>query len=251
MTVSSREQFNAHADKYVTSDVHRFGPSLPVLLEFAAPDKADVALDVATGTGNTALAMAPFVSSVKGVDLASKMLEGARSRAAEESVTNVEFLEGSAESLPFPDSSFTLVTSRHAPHHFRDASKFLSEVARMLRPGGRFVMADQVTLKAENQAWVDEFQRTRDPSHFTQRTVRAWQELAVAAGLTWVQDTTVPYRLEFDWWTQQSGCTPEQIAQLTQLLERAPEEIRLERRTDGSPLAHFEPMLVVRLEKVD
>lgn len=249
MAVSSDRQFNAHAEKYAASHVHRSGPSLPVLLELAAPVSSDTALDVATGTGNTALALASFVEHVTGLDMATKMLEQARKRALEDGVGNAVFIEGSAEALPFPDERFDLVTSRHAPHHFRDAQAFLSEVARVLRLGGRFVMADQVTLEARNRNWVDEYQRTRDPSHWTQRTIDEWYELARHARLEWITHQVVPYRLEFDWWTQQSGCTPERVARMIQMLEVAPDEIRLERHPDGTPLAHHEPMLVVRLEK--
>jgi SAM-dependent methyltransferase len=247
MTVSSDTQFNANAEKYAASHVHKFGASLPVLLEMAQPVLTDRALDVATGTGNTALTIAPFVSSVIGLDMAVKMLEQAKKRALEEGFTNANFLEGSAEDLPFDDSSFSLVVSRHAPHHFRDVPKFLSEVVRVLEPGGRFVMADQVTLEAPNKSWIDEFQRTRDPSHFMQRTIEEWQELARVAGLSWTTHQIVPYRLEFDWWTEASGCTSERLVKLIELLEHVPDEIRFERKPDGSPLAHHEPMLVVRL----
>lgn len=250
MTVPSDQQFNQHAQNYASSHVHRFGASLPVLLEFAAPSEEDVALDVATGTGNTALALAPRVKHVTGLDVAARMLEQARQRAEDEGIGNASFFEGSAEDLPFPGSSFDLVTSRHAPHHFRDVQRFLLEVARVLKPGGRFVLADQVTLEARNQAWVDSYQRTRDLSHFAQRTVIEWQRLAREAGLTWVKDQIVPYRLEFPWWTSMAGCSAEQVSSLRALLEHAPEEIRLERDMDGTPLAHHEPMLVARLEKV-
>ena len=251
MTRNSETQFNALANQYASSHVHRFGASLPVMLELADPKPSGIMLDIATGTGNTALTFAPFVSHVTGVDLAVKMLEAARARALEEGVMNAVFLEGSAENLPFADASFDLVTSRHAPHHFRDAAQFLLEVARVLKPNGRFVMADQVTLEAGNQAWVDEYQRTRDGSHFTQRTAQQWQNLARAAGLRIVRDSIVPYRLEFAWWTRMAGCTSEQISRLLQLLETAPDEIQLERDPDGSVVAHTEPMLVVRCEKVD
>jgi SAM-dependent methyltransferase len=250
MTVSSDTQFNANAEKYAASHVHKFGASLPVLLELAQPNTNDRALDVATGTGNTALTIAPFVSSVIGLDIAVKMLEQAQKRALEEGFSNADFLEGGAEALPFADSSFSLLVSRHAPHHFRDVPKFLSEVARVLEPGGRFVMVDQVTLEAHNKTWIDEFQRTRDPSHFTQRTIEEWQDLARDAGLNWITHQVVSYRLEFDWWIAQSGCTPERLTKLIELLEHAPNEIKLERKLDGSPLAHHEPMLVVRLEKI-
>ena len=251
MTISSDQQFNALAERYATSHVHKFGPSLPVLLELAVPIPSDIVLDVATGTGNTALAIAPHVSSVIGLDMAVKMLERGQKRALEEGITNAQFLEGSAEDLPFPEASFTLIASRHAPHHFRNVPKFLSEVARVLKTGGRFAMADQITLRAENKSWVDEYQRTRDPSHFTQRTISEWQALARDAGLEWISSSIVPYRLEFEWWTTQSGCTPERISRLIELLKIAPHEIELERNADGSPLAHTEPMLVVRLEKVE
>jgi SAM-dependent methyltransferase len=250
MTVSSDTQFNANAEKYAASHVHKFGASLPVLLDMAQPVLTDRALDVATGTGNTALTIAPFVHHVTGLDMAVKMLERAAHLAFEKVISNADFLEGSAEALPFDDSSFSLVVSRHAPHHFRDVPKFLSEVVRVLEPGGRFVMADQVTLESANKSWIDTFQRTRDPSHFTQRTIEEWQGLARAAGLSWITHRVVPYRLEFDWWTEASGCTPERIATMLEMLERVPDEIRLERNTDGSPLAHHEPMLVVRLENI-
>ena len=110
-------------------------------------------------------------------------------------------------------------------------------------------MADQVTLEAANRDWVDEYQRTRDPSHFTQRTVQEWQELARAAGLRPVRESIVPYRLEFAWWTGMAGCKDAQISKLLELLEYAPDEIQLKRHADGSPLAHSQSMLVVRFEQ--
>lgn len=249
----SAKQFNARADQYAASEVHRFGPSLPVLIEYAAPTQADLALDIATGTGNTALALAPHVARVTGVDLAEKMLAHAQARAAEEGHANANFVQGSAEALPFADATFTLVTSRHAPHHFRQLERFLAEAYRVLHSGGRLVVADQISPTPELQPWLDRYQTTRDPSHYAQRTVQAWRDLAEQAGFVWVGETLVPYRLDFDWWTKQSGCTPETVARLReQVAALTPAERELvgaEFDEAGQLIAHTDQMMVVRLEK--
>lgn len=250
---SSEQQFNAQSDKYASSEVHRFGASLPVLIEYAAPTPQDVALDVATGTGNTALALAPHVAQVVGLDMAAKMMAHAQKRAAEEGRRNSIFVRGSAEDMPFPDGAFTLVTSRHAPHHFLHLDRFLAEAYRVLKPGGRLVIADQISPSAEIKPWLDEFHTTRDPSHFTQRTVPEWRELTGAAGFSWVKDTLVPYRMDFDWWTQQSGCTPETIqklrGQMHTLSDAHRQDILAEFGGQGELVAHTDFMLVARLER--
>ena len=147
--------FDRNARRYAESPVHQSGPSLAVLLRLAEPGPGDVALDVATGTGHTALAVAEHAAEVIGLDVSSKMLAEARRLAAEQGRANVRFVEGSAEALPFPDGQFTLVTSRHAPHHFRSVETFLAEVFRVLKAGGRFVIADQISPAADDQAWID------------------------------------------------------------------------------------------------
>jgi ubiquinone/menaquinone biosynthesis C-methylase UbiE len=250
---ASRDQFNAHADRYAVSEVHRHGPSLPALLDLAAPTPQDRALDVATGTGNTALALAPRVGEVVGLDLAEGMLAHARTRAEAEGHAHATFQPGSAEALPFADASFTLVTSRHAPHHFLHLDRFLSEAFRVLEPGGRLVVADQISPTPELQPWLDRYQTLRDPSHHAQRTAAAWRTLAGAAGFRWTRETTVPYRLEFGWWTAQSGCTPETVAQLREHAAALGPEQReaagLHYDGSGTLIAHIETMLVVRLDR--
>lgn len=249
---ASSAQFNAHASKYAVSEVHGRGPSLPVLLEYAAPTQQDRALDVATGTGNTAHALSPFVGEVVGLDLAEGMLAHARQRAQDDGQINASFVVGSAEDIPLPAASFTLLTSRHAPHHFLNLDRFLAEAFRVLENGGRLVIADQISPTPAAQLWMDEYQTLRDPSHHAQRTVEAWQALAAAAGFVWTQEILVPYRLDFAWWTAQSGCTPETMQRLrdhADALSEAERQAAGLEYSGGELVAHHEQMMVVRLEK--
>lgn len=249
---SSREQFNKQAALYATSPVHRYGPSLPVLVEMAAPKPSDLVLDVATGTGNTALALAPQVGKAIGLDLASGMLGQARARAAAEEIRNVEFLPGSAEELPFPDDEFSLVVSRHAPHHFHRLDQFLREVRRVLKPSGRFVFADQISPLKEIADWVDRWEQTRDPSHFRQRTVVEWRELTEAIGFSWVRHQFVPYELPFDWWVKQAGCDEETVRKLEHQADSAGDVVRREMGlkfdNSGRVESFLEQMLVAKLQ---
>ena len=251
---SSKDQFNANARKYAVSDVHRAGPSLPVLLQLAAPSSEDYALDVATGTGHTALAVACYVKGVVGLDIASKMLEQARRLAIEQKISNCKFMEGSAEALPFPSKQFSLVTSRLAPHHFRRVNVFLAEVRRVLTGDGRFVMADQITPSIEMLDWVNGWERTRDPSHFEQRTVEQWKSETAKACFKWIEHQIVPYHLEFAWSVKQAGCDEDTIDKLVEHATKADAFLResfgLEFDESGRVLSFQEPVVVVRLEKI-
>jgi SAM-dependent methyltransferase len=108
-------------------------------------DRADLhagwrVLDVATGSGNAAIAAARLGCTVVGLDYVPSLLDRARRRAAAECL-HAEFVEGDAEALPFPDASFDAVVSvfgaMFAPDHTRTAAELL----RVCRPGGRIALA--------------------------------------------------------------------------------------------------------------
>src|SRR5438105_4916398 len=105
-----RARFARNAANYVTSAFHADSALLDEVVALAVPQPTDVVLDVATGTGNTAFALAPHVARVVGLDLTPEMLDQARRLAAERGVANVEWVVGDAQQLPFPDASFDLYT---------------------------------------------------------------------------------------------------------------------------------------------
>lgn len=250
-TTESKDQFDKQAALYAVSPIHRKGPSLPYLVDYAAAKSADRVLDVATGTGNAAFALAPFAGEVIGIDVAEQMLEQSRKRASEEGIHNVQFQVGDAENIPFDDGSFSLVIARHAPHHFRDAEQFLREVRRVLTPNGRFVMVDQISINARVQSWQDTWQRTRDTSHFLQRTIEQWHRMAKAAGLNWMRHELVAYRMEFAWWVRQAGASEEAIDFLREHARNASTEVRKSSNLEfnGDEVVAFQDqMMVVRME---
>ena len=179
-----QRQFGRQAHNYAVSPSHADGQDLRRLVELMPHDPHFGLLDIATGTGHTAFAMAPFVREVVGLDLTREMLVEAKRLAAERGIANVRFVQGDAMALPFPPQSFQLVTCRRAPHHFTDIPLFLSQVVRVLVPGGIFGLVDQTTPESQTGAELMEaFERLRDPSHMHALKLSEWQQAFEEAGL--------------------------------------------------------------------
>jgi demethylmenaquinone methyltransferase/2-methoxy-6-polyprenyl-1,4-benzoquinol methylase len=102
-----------------------------------APAKA---LDVATGTGDLAIALRDRGAEVVGVDFAEKMLEIARKKAPD-----IEFRAGNALALDFQDNAFDAATVGFGARNFDDLDRGLSEMARVVKPGGRVVVLEITT----------------------------------------------------------------------------------------------------------
>lgn len=217
-----RSQFGDNAVNYATSVVHAKGASLARLVELMEPQASWRALDIATAAGHTAFALAPHVAAVVASDLTPEMLEVASAGAAERDLSNVTFELADAEDLPFDDSSFDAVTCRIAPHHFAKPDRFVSEVARVLRPGGRFGLVDNM-VDDEASPFVNDWERKRDPSHVMALSLERWQELVVDAGLRVDKRETLAKRMEFKAWVENMSVPTEVRVELLTELETAPE----------------------------
>jgi len=111
-------------------------PVAEIVVGQAAPAPAERVLDLGCGTGNAALLAARAGSEVVAVDPAARLLAVAAARLREEGL-HAEFLQASAERLPFPDGSFDVVLSVFAVIFADDAERAAAEIVRVLRPGGR------------------------------------------------------------------------------------------------------------------
>ena len=110
------------------------------LVEYAQPVAGMRVLDLASGTGEPAISLASRVGErghVTALDLSAELLEIAAQRAQARGLKNFTIQQADAHSLPFPDNSFDLATSRFGVMFFRDAKLAFGELLRVLRPGAR------------------------------------------------------------------------------------------------------------------
>jgi ubiquinone/menaquinone biosynthesis C-methylase UbiE len=220
MSEDVRKAFAPVAANYVTSSYHASQEWLDEALEVAQPRSGDRALDVATGTGNLALALAPHVRRVTGLDLTPEMLDQARRVAAERGIENVEWVLGNAEELPFQAGSLDLWTCRVAAHHFHHLELSLVEALRVLRPGGRVLVIDSSGPR-EARDHLHAVELLRDPSHVRMYTVEEWIEKLEAAGFV-IEDTRLrEMRWEFEPWVVRIGFPPERVEELAAIVEAA------------------------------
>lgn len=125
--------------------IHKmFMPLTRALIERAGIRKGQTVLDVAGGAGEPSLTIAEVVGpegAVTCTDAVAAMVEAARAEAQRRGLTNMQFQQCVADSLPFPDKSFDVVVSRLGAMFFPDAVAAMRDMLRVLRPNGRLAFA--------------------------------------------------------------------------------------------------------------
>lgn len=130
------------ADIYAREIDIRFAPVVDETLKRAELSAGDRVLDLGTGTGSVAVRAAPLVAAggrVAAIDISSEMVSRAKRRAAQLGFENISFGEGRAEEIPAADGEFDAVIACLVMMYVIDRPAATREVARVLRPGGRFV----------------------------------------------------------------------------------------------------------------
>ncbi|MCW6053195.1 methyltransferase domain-containing protein [Lyngbya sp. CCAP 1446/10] len=176
------DQFTRQAVPFSNLYGHTNQESLDLLMKMANVSDKDTVLDVACGPGIVACAFAAVSDRVTGIDLTPAMLEQAQILAQQKNLTNISWLQGDIETLPFPDDSFSVVLSRYAFHHLLRPEVVLSEMVRVCRAGDRILIAD-VAMPPEKVDAYNYIEKLRDPSHTRALTLEELPKLVADANL--------------------------------------------------------------------
>jgi ubiquinone/menaquinone biosynthesis C-methylase UbiE len=249
-------QFDRMSHAYARSAGHAHGEDLAMVVDFVQPRPDMRVLDVATGAGHTAAAVAPHVREVVALDIAPGMLDRTRELAVARGLGNVQTALEDVESLAFPDASFDAVTCRIAPHHFIDIDAAIAQIARVLKPGGVFVVEDSIVPDDQQlDAYINDLERVRDPTHVRSLTIAQWKAKLQAAGLH-VERSTIHRKLhETADWIERAGLSEDGVARVYQALRDAPpkaiEHLAIAYGEDGRAIEFSDEKVILRARKPD
>lgn len=187
--------WDERAVAYRESEVHREGPDLDVLVEWAAG--ARTALDVATGGGHVARRLRDAGLEVTTCDASPAMEPDVVCDAA---------------ALPFADESFDVVATRVAAHHFDDVEAAVGELARVSRD--RVLVVDNLYVDEA----TEEAERLRDPSHVRTYSEAEWRALLEGAGLVVDEARRFEKSMALEPWLERTGCRGPDAERVRRLL---------------------------------
>ena len=162
---AARQSFNEELLAPDYAPIHGDPAQVDRLVNFLDPRPGGRYLDLATGIGAVAFAIAERqpAARITGIDIADQAI--ARSQAQAQGRANIDFRLTDGRTLDFPDASFDGIASRYALHHFPDAAATLADVRRVLKPVGAFALADAIRHDEDDCDFINRFQALKPDGH--------------------------------------------------------------------------------------
>ncbi|SDL92118.1 class I SAM-dependent methyltransferase [Sediminibacillus halophilus] len=222
-----QSQFGKNAANYVTSTIHAQGNDLEKLKAMIDWTGKESVLDIATGGGHVANALAPLVRRVTAVDLTTEILEVSRDFLENNGHTNVEVMEADAEQLPFADESFDIAVCRIAAHHFSTITSFVQETFRVLQRNGTFILIDNTAPEADRfDLFYNEIEKRRDYSHQRALKKSEWVQMIEEQGFELEELYRFPKQFQFEKWCKTMGLPDDEKRALSKKMLEAPVDIK-------------------------
>ncbi len=216
-----REEFTRQAESFAAADVVHNRERLARLVDAINPWPEARALEIATGPGNVAMAMAARCREVVGVDITDPILAVAERNRRQRGITNVRFQHGDADRLPFADGEFDIVFCRFAFHHFEDPAIALREMARVCRRGGTVAAEDLAASEIpERAAFQDQYERLRDSSHTRALPTSELLRMFAACRLEIESLYSNEMVQTVEYWMSYTHTPPDRAAQVRELFAR-------------------------------
>jgi SAM-dependent methyltransferase len=216
----AEDRFARTAERFVAQQDARAGELAERVRAFLVAGGDERALDVGCGAGALALALAPLVREVVGVDRVPELLALARERAPE----NATFVEADATHLPYGEGEFDLVGTLRTLHHVPRPELVAAELVRVTKVGGRVLVIDQIApVDPLDALAVDRFERARDPGHARLLPESDLRHLFDSNGLVLLRERRDVERRELSAYLDLAGCEGDARQEALRLAPQGPD----------------------------
>ena len=225
--MDAKEQFNNQAKFYSSSKTFSTGESLDILSNLFNKKKFKSGLDIGTGAGFAAFELSKSCEKVEATDISEGMINEAKKIMKERKINNLNFNICSAEELKYSDKEFDIVTCRTAAHHFLDVEKFCSEVRRVLKDEGEFIIVDTITsdqIKLNN--WHQEVELIRDKSHIKNLSLIEWKSILKISKFSFLDIIQSRVTMNLNDWMERSGTSDKDKKILKDKFQNSKEKIK-------------------------